>query len=277
MIDQNKVGEAADYLKTRLHKNITVACVLGTGMNRLEEMVDQEMVIPYEDIPHTPMSTVESHSGRLISGRLGNKHILILAGRYHYYEGYEMDVVTFFIHVLNQLGVKTIIFTNAAGGLNPHYTSGDIVMIKDHINLFPQNPLRGRNDAGVGPRFPDMLFTYDAKLREEVKLHSLDLKIPFKEGVYLGWQGPSLETPAEYKMARMFGADLVGMSTIPEVIVAKYYGLRIAAFSIVSNTCFPISELKETALEDIIRMVNGSGEKLSELVSGLIHRIVDSN
>ena len=180
--------------------------------------------------------------------------------------------VTYYIHVLKALGVKTSILTSASGGLNPHYKEGQIVMINDHINLFPSNPLRGMNDEQLGPRFPDLLLAYPTDLQTLASDGANSLNIDLKKGVYLGWQGPSLETPAEYKMANILGADLVGMSTIPEVIVNKYRGIRTLAFTIVSNVCFPKSALNETTVDEVIKVVNNNAKDLQKLI---IHILPD--
>ena len=264
------IQETANYLRNRGVLNVDVAIVLGTGLTRIRDLIDIEAAIDYSDIPFFPVSTVESHAGKLFYGKHHNKNILIIAGRFHYYEGYEMDDVTYYVHVLKALNAKQLIITNAAGGLNPHFQRGDIVVVNDHINLFPFNPLRGRNDEQYGVRFPDMMNVYSKALIDQIKSAAQQSNISIKEGVYLGWQGPSLETPAEYKMARMLGADLVGMSSVPEAIVAKYCKIPLLMVSIVSNQCFPLSEIKEVTIEEIIHTVNESAEKLKELLKSFI-------
>ena len=267
---KEKYNESAEYIHNIIGLDVQIACVLGTGMSSLENLVSNKIEIPYEDIPYFPLSSVESHSGKIVAGKIGSKGVILLAGRFHYYEGYDMETITYYVHVLKSLGVQKMILTNAAGGLNPHFKEGDLVLVTDHINLFPVNPLRGQNDDEYGPRFPDMLYAYDRDLQTLAHKYSDRLSIPLKTGVYLGWQGPSLETPAEYKMARILGADLVGMSTVPEVIVAKYCGIKVAVFSIVSNACFPISNLKETTIDYVIDVVNKSAAKLITLISKMI-------
>lgn len=264
------IQETATYLRNRGVFNVDAAIVLGTGLTAIKYLINTDVVIEYSDIPFFPIPTVESHVGKLIYGKYNNKDILIIAGRFHYYEGYEMDDVTYYVHVLKALNAKQLIITNAAGGLNPHFQSGDIVVVNDHINLFPVNPLRGRNDDHYGVRFPDMMQVYPTELIDQIKSAAQQSKIGLKEGVYLGWQGPSLETPAEYKMARMLGADLVGMSSVPEAIVAKYCKIPLLMVSIVSNQCFPISEIKEVTIEEIIQCVNVSAEKLKELLKAFL-------
>ncbi|MBK8700377.1 MAG: purine-nucleoside phosphorylase [Saprospiraceae bacterium] len=265
-----KADLTTEYLRNRGVGTVDIAMVLGTGLSGIETMLKDKLIIDYSDIPLFPISTVEGHSGKLIYGRLGNKNLLLLSGRFHYYEGYGMEEVTYYIHVMATLGAKNLVMTNAAGGLNPRYHAGDLVLVRDHINLFPANPLRGTYDAELGPRFPDMLHAYPVTLRNSMKNTAAAMGIKLHEGVYLGWQGPSLETPAEYKMARMLGADLVGMSTVPEVIVAKYRNLDVLVLSIVSNICFPPSALKETTIEEVVKVMEASTEKVMRLLTAWI-------
>lgn len=262
----NSIHESIAYLKEFTSMEPKTAIVLGTGLGRFAEDISDKIEIPYKNIPHFPTATVESHSGTLIFGYKSGHPIVAMSGRFHYYEGYSAAQLTFPIRVLHALGVSTLILTNAAGGVNPHFREGDIVMIKDHINMMPDHPLRGPNDERLGPRFPDMLHAYAPRIRASFIEISNRLSLPIQTGVYLGLQGPSLETPAEYKMAHILGADLVGMSTIPEVIVANHCGLEVAAFSIVSNVCFPESALTMTTIEEVIKVVNNSATKLQALL-----------
>lgn len=264
------IEETANYLRNRGVIDIDAAIVLGTGLTEIKDFIHSGVEIDYIDIPQFPVPTVESHDGKLFYGKFNDKHILIIAGRFHYYEGYDMDEVTYYVHVLKALNAKQLIITNAAGGLNPHFKSGDIVVVNDHINLFPVNPLRGRNDDHYGVRFPDMMQVYSTELILKFKEAAQQSNIDIKEGVYLGWQGPSLETPAEYKMIRSLGADLVGMSSVPEAIVAKYCKIPLLMISIVSNMCFPLSEIKEVTIEEIILNVKLSAEKLKEILKAFI-------
>lgn len=269
----SKVEESLSYIRKFTTARPGISIVLGTGLQSLIEVVEDAVVINYKDIPHFPVSTVQSHKGQLIFGQINGKDIVLVAGRFHYYEGYSMEQVTYYIHVLKALGIHTSIMNSASGGLNPHYKEGNLVMIKDHINMFPKSPLRGQNDESQGPRFPDMLNAYPKNLRSAALTCARSLNIDLKSGVYLGWQGPALETPAEYKMARGFGADLVGMSTVPEVIVNKYREINTLAFTIVSNLCFPISALEETTVESVIKTVNENAKQLKELIIRLIPEI----
>lgn len=267
MLLKDKIKLSTAKINTVCKVNATTALVLGTGLGSMEELLINKYEIDYKDIPFFPVSTVKSHSGKLIIGELEGTQILIVSGRFHFYEGYSTKESTYYIHVIKALGISNIFLTNASGGLNPHYKTGQLVLVSDHINLFPENPLRGENDSAQGPRFPDMMHTYDLNTRTQIKKIAADQNIIIGEGVYLGWQGPSLETPAEYKMARIFGADLVGMSTVPEVIVSKYYGMKICVISIVSNVCFPLDRLGETTIDEVIRVVGKSAKDLIKLLS----------
>lgn len=266
MIDlYTKIQESARYIQSLVHINAEHAIILGTGLGNYSSTITDQLVINYADIPHFPVSTVQSHAGKMIFGYKFGIPLIALSGRFHYYEGYSAQELTFPVRVLKALGIKNLFITNAAGGINPHFSGGDIVLITDHINLMPDHPLRGINDERLGLRFPDMMRAYDIELRHLFINHASNLKIALKEGVYLGLQGPSLETPAEYKMAHTLGADLVGMSTIPEVIVARHANLNVLAISIVSNICFPTSILTETTVEEVINVVNQSASDLSRL------------
>jgi purine-nucleoside phosphorylase len=268
----DRIEEAKQYISTIFPSDARMALVLGTGLGEYANGLNDAISIPYIEIPHFPISTVEGHAGKLIYGFRQGIPIIVMAGRFHYYEGYSSQQVTFPIRVLKALGIDEIILTNAAGGLNPHYNDGEIVCVSDHINMMPDHPLRGYNDERLGLRFPDMLNAYDQGLRSE--FHSLADKIGMrlKSGIYLGLQGPSLETPAEYKMARTLGADILGMSTIPEVIVANHAGMKVAVFSIVSNLCFPSSKLTVTTLEDVISVVNKTSVQLASLLDAFLEK-----
>ena len=262
---------STDFISKRIASDIPkIAIMMGTGLSSIVEGMEDCSTIDYVDIPHFPQSTVQSHKGKLVVGKLNGQEILVLAGRWHYYEGYSTKELTFPIRVLKQLGVETIIFTNVSGGVNEDYNAGDLVIIKDHINAIPDHPLRGANDDRLGPRFPDMLKTYSHSLRDKIKSAATQLDIPIHEGVYYGLQGPSLETPAEYVMINKVGADLVGMSTVPEVIVAKHAGMNIAAVSIVSNVCFPPERITETTLEEVIQVANKASDKLNQILGLLV-------
>jgi purine-nucleoside phosphorylase len=262
----DRIQESAAYIKSRCSIAPRVAFVLGTGLGAYADEVEDAIAIAYADIPHFPISTVSSHSGRLVIGTKKGVPVVVMAGRFHYYEGYTSREVTFPIRVLHALGTQEIILTNAAGGINPHYGEGEIVAITDHINFIPDHPLRGYNDDRLGLRFPDMLQAYNKEMLDRMTTCARKIDLPLKHGVYLCLQGPSLETPAEYRMAHILGADVLGMSTVPEVIVAHHAGIKVAAFSIVSNTCFPPSTLTVTTLEDVIAIVSRAATKLSILL-----------
>lgn len=268
-----KVLESANYIRQYTNSKPKLAIVLGTGMHSLADLLIDPVSIDYRDIPFFPTSTVQSHKSKLLFGKLNEIEVVLVAGRFHYYEGYSMDEVTYYIHVLKEIGVQISILTSASGGLNPHYAEGELVMITDHINLFSENPLRGQNDDTLGPRFPDLLNAYPKYLRDIATKVSSTNSIQLKEGVYLGWQGPSLETPAEYKMANLLGADLVGMSTIPEVIINKYRGIKTLAFTIVSNVCYPPSAISETTVDEVIAVVNNNAKTLQKLLLKIIPEI----
>ncbi len=258
---KTKVEESRIFLIAKGVISPDKAIVLGTGLYELEDLIKDKIILSYNDIPHFPVSTVDGHRNRLIFGKVGNKNIIMMSGRFHFYEGYEMGEVTYYIHVLKALGITELIITNASGGINPILCTGEIVMVKDHINLFPINPLRGLHEDAFGPRFPDLLKAYPIELRNKIK--SIDSTI--KEVVYLGWQGPSLETNAEYKMAQIIGADIVGMSSVPEVIVAKYRSIPVLLLSVVSNVV-DYENPVEATLEDIILTMKQSSARLKKLL-----------
>ena len=262
-----KVQKAAKWIEQKTEDVPKHGIILGTGLGDFTFDESPSLVIQYQDIPHFPISTVQSHAGEMIIGKIKGVSIIVMAGRFHFYEGYTAKEVTFPIRVLKALGIKHLYITNAAGGINPHYTEGDIVIVQDHINMMPDHPLRGPNDLRLGVRFPDMLHAYDKQ--KITKFHQIakKLNIQLHQGVYLALQGPSLETPAEYKMAHILGADLVGMSTVPEVIVANHEGMLVTAFSIVSNVCFPSSILTTTTVDEVIRTVQKSAGKLQNILN----------
>ena len=230
----SKIKETVEWLKSRMSATPTTAIVLGTGLGRLAEEISIIAAFDYKDIPNFPVSTVEGHSGKLLLGKLGGKDILAMQGRFHFYEGYSMKEVTFPVRVMYELGIKTLFVSNAAGGTNPQFKIGDIMVITDHINYFPEHPLRGKN-IPTGPRFPDMHEAYDHDLINLADAIAAEQGIRLQHGVYIGTQGPTFETPAEYRMFRTFGADAVGMSTVPEVIVARHCGIRVFGVSIITD------------------------------------------
>lgn len=228
------IQETAQWIKEHTRLRPETAIVLGTGLGRLAAEIEVADSFPYAEIPHFPVSTVEGHSGRLLFGRLGGKEVMALEGRFHYYEGYDMKQVTFPVRVMHQLGVKNFFVSNASGGVNPDFAVGDLMLIRDHINFLPEHPLHGPNFP-VGPRFLDMHEAYDRQLLEAARRIAAEKGIKVVEGVYLATQGPTYETPAEYRMYRIFGADAVGMSTVPEVIVARHCGMRVFGVSIITD------------------------------------------
>ena len=260
----SKIQETASWLKNRMTTSPTTAIVLGTGLGKLANEITDATRISYKEIPNFPVSTVEGHSGNLIFGKLGDKDILAMEGRFHYYEGYTMQEVTFPIRVMYELGIKTLFVSNAAGGTNPKFEIGDLMIITDQINALPENPLRGKNFP-TGPRFPDMSEAYNKGLIQQALAIAEEKGIKVQQGVYLATQGPTFETPSEYKMFRIWGADAVGMSTVPEVLVARHCGLRVCGISCITNLAAGMGEgllsheeVKETADRvkvDFIRLV----------------------
>ncbi len=242
--------------------------VLGSGLGALADEVEDAVRIPYGDIPGWQRSTAPGHAGELVVGRLGGKTVAVMKGRLHWYEGYDMQAVTFPIRVLRAWGIETLVLTNACGGLNPAFAAGDLMLIADHINFMPENPLRGANDEALGPRFVDMLGTYTEELRELAKTVDGDLR----EGVYVAVPGPNYETPAELRMLRAWGADAVGMSTVPEVLVARHMGLRILAIATVTDMALGDRPLHVTA-ESVLEVANRAGRRLGELVKGVVAKM----
>ena len=246
------------------------AIVLGTGLGRLSEEIEKEVTIPYKDIPNFPVSTVEGHEGKLIFGKLGGKDIMAMEGRFHYYEGYSMKEVTFPIRIMRELGVKTLFVSNAAGGTNPSFRIGDLMIITDHINFMPENPLHGPN-IPPGPRFPDMSEAYDTELIELADRIAAEQCIKVKHGVYLATQGPTYETPSEYRMFARFGADAVGMSTVPEVIVARHCGIRCFGISIITDLGVNGKIVKVTH-ENVQKAANEAQPRMAAIMREMISR-----
>ena len=270
IFDLDQLKESQKYISERLGKQARTAIILGTGLGDITAIFEIIKVISYNEIPNFPISTTESHKGELILGKIGDQEVVIVSGRFHMYEGYSAAESTYIIHVLHSIGIHRLLITNAVGGVNPHYEEGDIVLVTDHINFFPENPLRGKNHAELGPKFPDMSVAYDQALISKAESTADQLGISIKKGVYFGWPGPSLETPAEYRMIHIVGGDIVGMSTIPEVIVARYYEMEVICFSIVSNVCFPKSKIKYTTVSDVIAVVTASVHKLQPLIKHML-------
>ena len=267
-----KIEDASQVISSHYSGRPRIGLILGTGLSGLSEQIEQQAVLRYEQIPHFPRSTVESHTGQLVCGKLSGQNVLAMEGRFHYYEGYSLQEVTFPVRVMKQLGCEILIVTNAAGGMNPQYRLADLMIIEDHINLLPENPLRGVNDDRLGPRFPDMSAPYDAKLIDVARSSALSLEIPAQTGVFVAVPGPNLETRAEYRMLRGFGADVVGMSTVPEVIVAQHAGLRVLGFSVVTDLCLP-DALEPVELSKILEVAAIGGERLSRLIPKVVEAI----
>lgn len=260
-----KVRDAAQAVKARWSVQPKVGVVLGTGLGGFAEEVDKGAVIKYSEIPHFPESTVESHAGQLVCGSLAGVPVVAMEGRFHFYEGYSMQEVTFPVRVMRELGCDVLIVSNACGGMNPQFATGDLMLIEDHINLMGANPLIGKNDDKLGPRFPDMCAPYDSALLKTASAVALENKIVAHKGVYVAVAGPNLETRAEYRFLRMIGADVVGMSTVPEVIVAVHAGMRVMGLSIITDMCLP-DALEPANVQKIIAVANSAEPKLRLLV-----------
>ncbi|MDD8016905.1 MAG: purine-nucleoside phosphorylase [Bacteroidota bacterium] len=267
-----KIDEAVKFLRTKTTSQPNIGIILGTGLGGLVKEIQIETVVNYSDIPHFPLSTVESHKGKLIFGKLGGKNVVAMQGRFHFYEGYSMQQVTFPVRVMKFLGVKTLLISNAAGGMNPLFQKGDIMLITDHINLLGDNPLIGPNDDELGPRFPDMSEPYTKELITLAENVALNLKVRVQKGVFVAMTGPTLETRAEYRFLRGIGADVVGMSTVPEVIVAVHQSMRVLGFSIVTDECFP-DALKPVLLQEVIAVANGAEPKLTAIMKEVVTRL----
>ena len=266
-----KIKETARYLQTKITSTPRTAIILGTGLGSLVEEITDRTEVRYEDIPHFPVSTVEGHSGRLIFGKLGGREIVAMQGRFHYYEGYNMQEVTYPVRVMRELGIDTLFVSNASGGTNPSFSIGDLMIITDHINLFPEHPLRGRN-IPYGPRFPDMSEAYDRELIARADAVATELGIKVQHGVYLGTQGPTFETPSEYRMFHRLGADAVGMSTVPEVIVARHCGIRVFGISVVTDLGVE-GKIVEVSHEEVQLAADAAQPKMTAIMRTLINRM----
>jgi purine-nucleoside phosphorylase len=269
---KRKIEDSVNFIRTKVKSQPSLGIILGTGLGALADDIKDKTVLDYGDIPHFPLSTVESHHGKLIFGKLGGKDVVAMQGRFHFYEGYSMERITHPVRVMKFLGAKTLIVSNAAGGLNPNFRKGDIMIIVDHVNLLGGNPLIGPNDESIGPRFPDMSEPYSNELIDLAMQAALDNGIRVERGVFAAMTGPSLETRAEYRFLRMIGADAVGMSTVPEDIVAVHMGMKVCGFSVITDECFPDS-LVPADVSDIIRVANGAQPKLTKLMKAVVERI----
>lgn len=256
-----------------MHTRPQTAIILGTGLGSLAEEITGKYEIPYREIPNFPVSTVEGHSGKLIFGKLGQKDIMAMQGRFHYYEGYSMQEVTFPVRVMHELGIKTLFVSNAGGGTNPDFEIGDLMIITDHINCFPEHPLRGKN-LPYGPRFPDMSEAYDRELIRKADAIAGEMGIRVRHGVYLGTQGPTYETPSEYRLFRMLGADAVGMSTVPEVIVARHCGIRVFGMSVVTDLGVE-GKIVQVSHEEVQKAADSAQPRMAAIMRELINRLED--
>ena len=268
----DKAKACADAIRKKHATAPEVAIILGTGLGGLAREIEVETSIPYNELPDFPLSTVEGHSGRLLLGKLSGKPVVAMQGRFHSYEGYEGIQITFPVRVMKLLGAKTLVASNAAGGMNPQYRKGDVMIISDHINMLGFNPLRGKNDERFGARFPDMSAPYDPGLVELGQVTARELKLRVQTGVYVSVSGPNLETRAEYRMLRAMGADCVGMSTVPEVIIARHMLMPVFAASVVTDMCLP-DHLEEAKLEDILAVASEAEPRLTKLLAAMVGKM----
>jgi purine-nucleoside phosphorylase len=264
------INEAAEFIRGKTKVLPQLGIILGTGLGSLADAINVDAKIPYEEIPHFPISTVESHSGRLILGELSGQSVVAMQGRFHYYEGYDLKQVTFPVRVMKALGANTLVVSNACGGMNPQFKSGEVVVITDHINLQGSNPLFGPNDESLGPRFPDMCNCYDPELITLAENVALNLGLKLHKGVYVALGGPNLETAAEYRFLRFIGADVVGMSTVPEVIVARHQGMRVLGFSLITDMGLP-DALGPMNMEQIL----ATAAKSEPLLKDIMIRVIE--
>lgn len=272
MKEFEKVQESVEFIKNKINIKPEIGIILGTGLGALADKIKDKIIIPYKEIPNFPISTVETHMGNLVFGKIGNKNVVAMQGRFHLYEGYTPYQVVFPIRVMKFLGINILIESNAAGGLNPLFNKGDLVIIVDHINLTGQNPLVGENDERFGPRFPDMSCPYSNELIELTEKVSIEEKIPVKKGVLVGLLGPNLETKAEYRFLKIIGADMVCMSTVIEVIAAVHLGLKILGISVITDMCLP-DALKPVSFEEIVEVANSAEPKLTKIIEKVIIKI----
>ena len=273
MYTLNDIKNCASFLKAKGMEKPVVGIVLGTGLGALIKNIVVKITIPYSDIPGFPEATVEFHKGNLIFGFLNKVPVVVMQGRFHYYEGYSMQQVTFPVRVMKELGVKYLLLSNAAGGMNPDYKKGDLVLLTDHINEQPENPLRGLNDPNFGNRFVDMSCPYDKILNDKIVAAATEISVEIKQGIYVAVAGPNLETKAEYQHLRNMGADMVGMSTVPEVIVANHIGLPCAAVSVITDECDP-DNLQPVNIAEIIEVARKADENLSKVFTETIKTLI---
>jgi purine-nucleoside phosphorylase len=268
----DQIQEAKQVIEAKWNGKPRVGVILGTGLGNLVQDMERQATIAYQEIPHFPHSTVESHAGQLVCGLLGGKPAVVMEGRFHYYEGYSLKQITLPVRVMKALGCDVLIVSNACGGMNPQFAKGDLMVIEDHINLIGDNPLIGKNDDRLGPRFPDMCFPYDRALIELARRVALEEKIVCQKGVFVAVSGPNLETRAEYRFLRGIGADVVGMSTVPEVIVGVHCGLRILGISVITDQCLP-DALEPVQLADILATAHQAEKMLRVLVRRVVEEL----
>jgi len=266
-----RIEEAHDFIKSRTDLAPGIGIILGSGLGGLAGEIEVDAKVPYSEIPHFPVSTVEFHAGNLLFGKLAGEDVVAMEGRFHYYEGYSMQEITFPVRVMKSLGIKVLVLSSACGGMNPFVPPGEVMLIADHINLLGDNPLIGINDDRFGPRFPDMSEPYSSRLMKIAEETALEEKIPLRKGIYVAVAGPNLETKAEYRFLRGIGADIVGMSTIPEVIVAVQSGLEVLALAVITDQCLP-DALEPVDIAKIIDTAKGAEPKLSKLIRGVIRK-----
>ncbi len=269
---RKEIAETYDFIAPKLPAQPQVGIILGTGLGGLAKEIDVQLELPYQEIPHFPVSTVESHEGKLIIGTLGGKNVLAMQGRFHYYEGYTMAQITFPLRIMKKLGINVLLISNAGGGMNPLFRKGDLMLIDDHINLLGTNPLIGQNLDEFGPRFPDMSEPYSKRLIALAEDIALENKIKVQKGVFVAVPGPSLETRAEYRFLRATGADVVGMSTVPEVIVAVHQGMEVLGISVITDECFP-EALQPVNVEEIIRVASETEPKLTLIMREVVKEL----
>ncbi len=268
-----KIKETSDFLKQKINKQYKHGIILGSGLGNLTKDIKIEVELPYHEIPNFPVSTVLGHKGSLIFGELGGKHIVALSGRFHYYEGYSMKEVTFPVRVMKYLGVKTLLVSNASGGMNADFEVGDLMIITDHIYLQPEHPLRGKNENELGPRFPNMNHAYNPELVKKGLAIAMENNITCHTGVYAGVQGPTFETPAEYKMFHVMGADAVGMSTTPEVVVARHMSMEVFAISVISDMGYPPEKADSVTHDFVLKKAAEAEPKMRKIIVELLQQI----
>lgn len=269
----DQVQECREFIEKRAETKPVLGIILGTGLGALADDIEVEREFVFGLLPYFCASTVASHRGKLILGMLHGIPVVVMSGRLHYYEGYSMQELTFPVRVMSALGIKQLVISNASGSVNADIDAGDIILLRDHINMQPENPLRGFNDDRLGPRFPDMLGSYNRALNAWAIEQAKQYDLAAHEGVYLALAGPNLETPAEYKMAHIIGADCIGMSTVPEVLVARHEGLPVFVISVVSNKCYPIAKIQPTTVDDVIETVKAVEGKLRLLMKDVVEKL----